>query len=725
MRRVLILVVGLCFLGGPLQGQVNSAAALLSAAMYEEEVSGDLGKAIELYQEIIRKNPNDKSIVAKAQSRIDGIRQKTGKAPVRNVFTDPRDGHIYSFVNIGTQTWMAENLAYMPWVNPKMKQENGIWVYDYDGYDVAAAKETENYKKYGCLYDWPTAMGLDSSWLDKAWPGDPENVQGICPPGWHLPSDDDWKDLERALGMPEAPVNDIKYLRSGKSEYQTVLPEYPPVGRFLKADHGWIGEGVGDNKSGFNALPAGTRRETPPYYFSGLGSWAYFWSATVADSIPEGYRKERYENVAWSRELPGTNEDDYRMFTSFEYGQSVRCVQNRPGILSKSPDHGVNISTPFPDKRSEFKSELTTRSNSYDWSSRYGANNRNTGFISGSAPRNTPGILWSATREMLRNGCLVTNEKIYVPSLDSLVYCFDAETGQEIWQTKVNGLSVTLHEINNGILYITAGMVDVRSNSFILVAINSDSGDIIWETEPGKAKSGLIVSGGTIIYSRNDGYLVSLDLASRDIIWEKRAPHDYTQITMASDSGLLVIGSRNQNTTGTLLDVIPNYMTAWDLKTGHEKWEYATAMSITSSPVIYGNRVFFGCMDRNIYSLDLQTGLKSWRFYTGNKVWSTASVAYDRVFITSGDAAVYGLDACTGRLVWQKNYPVLARSGLHAAIADSLALFSGRDSCLHAVNVFTGNELWSYKLNSVLQSNPIIYNGRIYYVMEGTLYAIE
>ncbi len=79
-------------------------------------------------------------------------------------FTDSRDGKVYKTVKIGTQTWMAENLAF--------KTESGCWAYDNDESNVA---------KYGRFYNWETS-------------------KKVCPAGWHLPSDKEWKTLTDFLG---------------------------------------------------------------------------------------------------------------------------------------------------------------------------------------------------------------------------------------------------------------------------------------------------------------------------------------------------------------------------------------------------------------------------------------------------------------------------------------------------------------------------------------------
>ena len=113
-------------------------------------------------------------------------------------------GNNYAVVTIGSQTWMAENLAYLPEITFEddwgSNTDPQYAVYDYapgSGTEtVAGAKATANYDTYGVLYNWSAAMDGDASSSSN-----PSGVQGICPNGWHLPSDDEWKELEMALGM--------------------------------------------------------------------------------------------------------------------------------------------------------------------------------------------------------------------------------------------------------------------------------------------------------------------------------------------------------------------------------------------------------------------------------------------------------------------------------------------------------------------------------------------
>jgi uncharacterized protein (TIGR02145 family) len=169
----------------------------------------------------------------------------------------------------------------------------------YDVPGVYGASDTINTNnpsvKYGRLYDWATVMNGSGSSSTS-----PSGVQGICPSGWHVPSDEEWKTLEKSLGMSQADA-DLQLWR-GTDE-----------GTKMKSTSGWIYNRYCSYSSGFNAFPAGG-------YFSGsfsyLGDYANFWSAT-----------EYAAGSAWARGLTHDATVD-RGSNNKSNGSSCRCVEN-------------------------------------------------------------------------------------------------------------------------------------------------------------------------------------------------------------------------------------------------------------------------------------------------------------------------------------------------------------------------------------------------------------
>ena len=96
------------------------------------------------------------------------------------------EGYNYSTVQIGEQCWFSENCRYLPVVSPSSAGSETSpyhYVYGYEGTTVSAAQATDNYATYGVLYNWPAVM-----------------TEGICPSGWHIPSDEEFTELTDFLG---------------------------------------------------------------------------------------------------------------------------------------------------------------------------------------------------------------------------------------------------------------------------------------------------------------------------------------------------------------------------------------------------------------------------------------------------------------------------------------------------------------------------------------------
>ncbi|MCP4090430.1 MAG: hypothetical protein GY746_11665, partial [Gammaproteobacteria bacterium] len=244
-----------------------------------------------------------------------------------NQITDTRDGNTYNTVLIGTQCWMAENLAYLPSVSPSSVGSNTnpyYYVYDYEGTDVSAAKATINYNTYGVLYNWPAAMNGATSSNSV-----PSGVQGVCPTGWYLPGDEEWKILEGKVD----------------SQYGYPDPEWDGTGdrgtdaggnlKEAGTTH-WNSPNWGaTNSSGFTALPSGYRNSFSSGSFTLINEQVTFWSST-----------EHSNNFAHNRNLDFYDSDVIRFGYLKDEGNSVRCVAScspQPTQADAGPD-SLNIS---------------------------------------------------------------------------------------------------------------------------------------------------------------------------------------------------------------------------------------------------------------------------------------------------------------------------------------------------------------------------------------------
>ena len=130
--------------------------------------------------------------------------------------------------------------------------------------------------------------------------------QGICPPGWHLPSDNEWKILE---GLVDS-MYDI-----GDAEWDGIEWRGYDAGQNLKSTIMWDSDGNGTDSYGFTAFPGGGMG--PGGAFAFLGTDAYFWTSTMYSG-----------DLAWGRGLHFSEDRVYRGWDYKDTGFSVRCLKD-------------------------------------------------------------------------------------------------------------------------------------------------------------------------------------------------------------------------------------------------------------------------------------------------------------------------------------------------------------------------------------------------------------
>ena len=212
----------------------------------------------------------------------------TGGFSCGDPLTDTRDLQVYATVQIGTQCWMAEN------INIGSRIDGGVDATDDETIEKYCYSDDElNCDDYGGLYQWDEMMYYSTT----------EGVQGICPDGWSLPTDDEWKTLEGAVDA-NYPVGDPIWDNTGWRGFD--------AGKNLKSVSGWTSN-TGTDLYGFTALPGGMIEGS---VFKDLIGYAYFWTSTENGSN------------AWFRALAHNRDDVYRSSFSKAFGCSVRCLKD-------------------------------------------------------------------------------------------------------------------------------------------------------------------------------------------------------------------------------------------------------------------------------------------------------------------------------------------------------------------------------------------------------------
>jgi uncharacterized protein (TIGR02145 family) len=206
-----------------------------------------------------------------------------GPAQCGGATTVTFDVHTYALVAIGTQCWFAENLSSDNYRNGDAipgDLNNSQWTSTGSGAQAVYNNDSGSLATYGRLYNWYAV----------------NDSRGLCPSGFHVPSDGEWMTLEMDLGMTSSEANATSWRGTDQ-------------GTQMKTSS-W----GGTNSSGFSALPGGGRSSGGGYFFD-QGYFGYWWS-----SSPVG-------NYAWYRYLGSGYSDVGRDDDYPRVGFSVRCVR--------------------------------------------------------------------------------------------------------------------------------------------------------------------------------------------------------------------------------------------------------------------------------------------------------------------------------------------------------------------------------------------------------------
>lgn len=218
-------------------------------------------------------------------------------------FTDSRDGHVYKTIKIGQQTWMAENLAYKPYVSSRNDSSSispRYYVHDPSIYAPNMYNYSYNSPDYGILYNRPAALVAS-------------------PQGWHLPSDAEWDIMITYLGGQNI------------------------AGGSVKSDIGWYTPNEGaTNNSCFSALPAGMY-DRGPFTFGdngfivNVGFDTQFWSSSVPTIEKDENQKEYIKGLSLCLNYYYASISSIHSYGASisrtikligRQGHSIRCIQD-------------------------------------------------------------------------------------------------------------------------------------------------------------------------------------------------------------------------------------------------------------------------------------------------------------------------------------------------------------------------------------------------------------
>ena len=317
------------------------------------------------------------------------------------------------------------------------------------------------------------------------------------------------------------------------------------------------------------------------------------------------------------------------------------------------------------------------------------------GYTSSAVPREMPSLYWMFDASYYPGGSVtISGTTAYVmlgtyenSEQKETLFALDVIGKTVKWQRVIGEpyVSFSSPAISNGIVY-------VGSANNKVVALNESNGDLVWEFTTGREVfPSPAVANGVVFIGSYDGCIYALDQFNGSLVWSFVAnPYNNpVSNSLAVADNIVFTGSY----TGDVYAI--------NATTGTEVWNFHTGGLIFSSPVVSGDKVFVGSYDGRMYALNKKTGELAWSYVIAGPVTSTPAVAHNMILFQSFDGKVYALNQSTGDLIWMRDFnsnPEVYHFSSPAVANDTVLVTSlGVSSMtLHAIDAFTGIELWNY-----------------------------
>jgi outer membrane protein assembly factor BamB len=233
---------------------------------------------------------------------------------------------------------------------------------------------------------------------------------------------------------------------------------------------------------------------------------------------------------------------------------------------------------------------------------------------------------WSfKAKDRIISSANYAGDRLVFGSYDSHVYCLRIADGQPLWSygadERVHGTPAIAGE------YVLAAACDGN-----LHVVNLSDGTPVRKVPLGSVSGSAAAVGGTRVYLGCYGnQVIAIDWQAGRMLWQfEDKDHGFPFLSSAAvTDGFVVIGGRDK------------HVRAFDPGTGRQRWEFATKGRVDSSPVVVGERAFFGSADGNLYVVDLATGKELWRFTAGGAISASPAVGEGCLVIGTEDGVVY------------------------------------------------------------------------------------
>lgn len=339
------------------------------------------------------------------------------------------------------------------------------------------------------------------------------------------------------------------------------------------------------------------------------------------------------------------------------------------------------------------------------------------------------GERWHAqTGSAIRSTPAVYNGNVYAGSGDGNLYCWDAQTGREVWRFAATASVCSSPCIAGGRIYVTD-----RANT--LFCVSARTGTLVWKKELGKPRvydwafdpyrSSPVADSGVLYAGSMDGKLYAMDPASGSVHW-------------TYDAGAVILSTAAVHDHTVFIADANGRLHAVTAAAGKLKWIFRThgdslrneeagfdRKAILSTPAIHNGLVFFGGRDGWLYAVDEKSGTEKWELdYNVSWVIASAAVRGDTLVTSTSDGHyINAVDTRTGKEIWR--FTIKQPAWSSPVIVSNTVLAGTGDGYIYVLDLVTGKEKSRYRLGEKIFSSPVIAGNTLYIGCDdGALYAL-
>jgi outer membrane protein assembly factor BamB len=210
------------------------------------------------------------------------------------------------------------------------------------------------------------------------------------------------------------------------------------------------------------------------------------------------------------------------------------------------------------------------------------------------------------------------------------------------------------------------------------------------------------VAGGVVLVGSYDGFLYAVDAASGKPRWKFETEGQPVHATPAVHAGMAFIAGCDES------------FRAVSLADGKEIFQVPAGANTAASPLIEGDRAYFGTFNNEVLAFDLKSRRIVWRYENPDRqfpYYSSAAFAAGRIIVGSRDKLVHAIDAASGKPAW--TFATSARVDSSPAIAAGRVYVGSSDGRLYVLDAASGRKHWEFNTGSAITASPAIADGKV------------